>query len=225
MKIVDVEKAPSTWTKLEKTIHEARNMAFLLTAAIDCDDEFYGEDKRDAIAFGIYEVEARIKEIRQAYHNAHEEGRTIRSEGEATTFTDDEQEEDCESSLRIPPMSNNITNQESFGAVAQTYVATRDNASERPRDPRVPAIVNTAKISDGIESDIAPTESSPPRRAMTRRSMFMGIAIPALTGGAIAPSATAALLGAPIRSSLSSPNTNRRLRPAPLSWISSLIGT
>jgi hypothetical protein len=90
MKIVDVEKAPSTWTKLEKTIHEARNMAFLLTAAIDCDDEFYGEDKRDAIAFGIYEVEARIKEIRQAYHNAHEEGRTIRSEGEATTFTDDD---------------------------------------------------------------------------------------------------------------------------------------
>jgi hypothetical protein len=80
-------------------------------------------------------------------------------------------------------------------ADAQTDVATGDAMPARPRDPRHLAIINPAKVTDSVESDIAPAVSSPPGRALTRRSMFMGIAVPALTGAAITPSAAADILG------------------------------
>jgi hypothetical protein len=58
----------------------------------------------------------------------------------------------------------------------------------------VPAIINTANGAEAGESDIAPAAGSLFLRAPTRRSLFMSIAVPALTGVAIAPAAAAAIM-------------------------------
>jgi hypothetical protein len=82
-------------------------------------------------------------------------------------------------------------------AGAQTGGATADDTSDRPRDPRPLAIINLAKVPDSIESDIAPAVGTPSRRAITRRSMFMSIAVPALTGAAITPAVASSILAGP----------------------------
>jgi hypothetical protein len=88
-------------------------------------------------------------------------------------------------------MSQIFTNQESFGSDAQTYVSTGDHAPERPRDPPGSAFINPANVPDHHESDIAPAVGSHSSRAMTRRGMFMNMAVSALTGTAIAATTTA----------------------------------
>ncbi len=89
-----------------------------------------------------------------------------------------------------------MKNRESSGAKAQTYVATGDLAPERPHDPLDSAIINQAKVPDNNESDIAPAVGSHSPRAMTRRGMFMNMAVTALTGTAIPSSASTAMLAA-----------------------------
>ncbi len=94
LKIVDGDDSRSenskAWSKLEETIHNAFNTAFLLAQAIEADDKFYGNDKREAVAFGVYSVEERIKEMREAWRAVVDEVRTIRSEGQDSAYCDDD---------------------------------------------------------------------------------------------------------------------------------------
>jgi translation elongation factor EF-1beta len=77
----------STWLKLENSICEASNMAFLLAASI----ESRNEGKEEAIAFGIYKLQDLCRETKKLFDQLADEIRTIQVErGEVVTLEEDE---------------------------------------------------------------------------------------------------------------------------------------
>jgi hypothetical protein len=56
---------PSTWNILGNAIQEAVSMTFLLASVLeDCNDP---DEKREAIAFGIYKLQDMMRETKEIY--------------------------------------------------------------------------------------------------------------------------------------------------------------
>jgi hypothetical protein len=77
----------NTWLKLENSICEASNMAFLLVAALSDRND----GKEEAIAFGIYKVLDLCRQTQALFNQLADEIRTIQVErGEVVTLEEDE---------------------------------------------------------------------------------------------------------------------------------------
>jgi hypothetical protein len=87
--IVDAEEAKDSLQRLENAIHKTWCMSFLLAAAQETSDDD-GGNKREAVAFAVYEVDRHAREMKAAYDAYLDERTTVRSEGQDTTFYDDE---------------------------------------------------------------------------------------------------------------------------------------
>jgi hypothetical protein len=70
--------------KKEEAVCDARNLSFMVTATMETNGSFYGEDKTNAICYGVYQMEDRMRVVTEAYYRLHDEIREYRKDSGET---------------------------------------------------------------------------------------------------------------------------------------------
>jgi hypothetical protein len=86
----DADKEPTTLSRLENAICDVCSMVTMLAATLDYCDALE-EEKREAITFGVYRVQAMLRETKELFTRLGQEVAQVRAaQDEVVPLEDDE---------------------------------------------------------------------------------------------------------------------------------------
>lgn len=80
-KIVEEDADRSPWEALEEGIRRACHVAYMLSCAVEeryHPNEEQAREQQEAVCFGVYELQAQVKEVKELYSELFEHVRTVR---------------------------------------------------------------------------------------------------------------------------------------------------